>query len=183
MGASCVFVLWGVGVGSGSQREGPHGGVLGVPGRGGGGVKRSALQRKSPLKPSPETVREFQQRARRNSRPKGRAVSPASRAQRIKVKDRLCANCGNLGPCDPAHLTPRAHGGCDSDLCVIPLCRTCHRNFDEEFGERRYVDLEALLALPEFAAERAHMAEHLSLRKCIERLTGRRLVDGERIAA
>lgn len=95
------------------------------------------------------------------------AISPASREQRLKVKDAQCLNCGHPG-CDPAHLTSRAQGGCDSPLCVVPLCRSCHRGFDDGL-----IDLEPILALREHRLERGHMAEHLSLRQCIRRLNGR----------
>lgn len=129
--------------------------------------------KRSPLSADPEKVREFQQRARRNSTRKRRPVSPASPEQRARVRDRACVNCGG-GPCDPAHLASRAQGGCDSELCVVALCRECHRGLDERTGPQAHIDLEVVLALPEFAAERAHMAAHLSYRRCIQRLTGER---------
>lgn len=95
-------------------------------------------------------------------------ISPASFEQRLKVRHELCVNCGGLN-CDPAHLTSRAQGGCDSRLCVIPLCRNCHRAFDNGA-----LDLEPILALRQFAEERAHMAGHMSFQQCIQRLKGRR---------
>jgi hypothetical protein len=127
-------------------------------------VKRSAL------KSSPDKVREFTTRGRASSvrSLKHGPVSPASLAQRIKTRDRLCLHCGALG-CDPAHLTPRTSGGCSEPACVIPLCRTCHRDFDD--GR---IDLEPILALPQLSEERSHMAGHMSLRQCIQRLTGER---------
>lgn len=140
-------------------------------------MRSAPLLRRTALRADPKTTQEFVDRGRRNSKRKPRAVSPASPAQRAKVRDRLCVSCGSLGPCDPSHLTPRAHAGCDHPDCVVPLCRFCHRNFDEEEGERRTVDLEPVLALSDYAAERSHMASHMSLRRCIQRLTGRRLVD------
>ena len=90
----------------------------------------------------------------------------ASKEQRQKVKDSLCAYCG-FGPADPAHLASRAQGGCDSRDCVIPLCRRCHRWFDQGA-----LDLEPVSALPEFTVERAHMASHLTLEQCRRRLRG-----------
>lgn len=130
-------------------------------------MRKSALTRRAPLKTDPGKAREFADRARRNSRPKRGPVSPASPAQRDKVRDRCCANCG-AGNCDPAHLASRAQGGCDSPDCVLPLCRLCHRDFDDGC-----LDLEPVLALPEFAVERSHMAGHMSLSQCIKRLRGR----------
>ena len=99
-----------------------------------------------------------------------RGISPASDEQRQKVRDRGCVNCGQTTiRCDPAHLTPRSLGGCDDQDCVIPLCRSCHREFDEGM-----IDLEPVLALRQFAAERSHMAGHLTFRQCIHVLSGER---------
>ena len=56
---------------------------------------------------------------------KRRAVSPASKAQRAKVRDRPCIVCG-ASDCDPAHVVSRAQGGCDHPDCVVPLYRRCH---------------------------------------------------------
>ena len=117
-------------------------------------VRRAALRRSS----SP--------RKRDSAFLKPSRISPASPGQRAKVKGRVCVNCAG-GPCDPAHLASRAHGGCDHPDCVIPLCRRCHRDFDE--GR---VDLEPVLALRQFAAERSHMAFHLTFEQCRKRLRG-----------
>ena len=102
-------------------------------------------------------------------RAKRHPISPASLEQRIKVRDQACVNCGNHD-CDPAHLTSRAQGGCDSEDCCIPLCRNCHRAFDNGA-----LDLEPLIALPQFSKERSHMASHMSFARCIQRLRGKRL--------
>ena len=132
-------------------------------------MKRSALERRAPLVADPEKVSAFTQRGRvaavKNT--KRRPISEASPEQRRKVKGRICVNCGG-GPCDPAHLTARGVGGCDDAACVLPLCRTCHRSLDEGGG----IDLTPVLALPEFAAERSHMAGHMSFHACIRRLGG-----------
>ena len=100
-----------------------------------------------------------------------KAISPASPEQRRKVLDTLCVNCGFPG-CDPAHLTSRAQGGCDHPDCVVPLCRNCHRAFDNGA-----IDLEPILALREYRAEASHMASHNSLRACLRRLNGRHHYD------
>lgn len=92
----------------------------------------------------------------------------ASDAQRAKVFEMFCVNCGSTGKSDPAHLTARAQGGCDHPDCVLPLCRSCHRVFDE--GQ---LDLEPVLALSRYAGERAHMASHLTFQQCLRRLNGR----------
>jgi hypothetical protein len=89
----------------------------------------------------------------------------ASREQRAKVRNETCACCGIGTQCDPAHLTARSQGGCDHPDCVIALCRLCHRAFDE-----RGMSLESVIAMPRYAAERAHMAGHMSFARCIARL-------------
>lgn len=112
--------------------------------------RRKPLERKTALGTDPETDRAFQQRgressakslqdsARKSARDHGhrvRAISPASDAQRTLVAEiGWCIACGHdaldyLGV-DPAHIVPRSQGGCDSPLCVIPLCRRCHDRMD-----------------------------------------------------
>lgn len=63
-------------------------------------------------------------------RGKGFAASPA---QRSKVKDLECANCTTKTTIDPAHLIPRSllGDGQDEAMAVIPLCRACHRAYDQ----------------------------------------------------
>lgn len=124
--------------------------------------------KRSALRSDPETTRAFVNRGRRSSATsmKRGPISPASPEQREAVRGRVCVNCGSAG-CDPAHLTSRAQGGCDDALCVIALCRVCHPGFDE--GR---VDLSPVLALREFAAERSHMAGHMPLIQCLQRLSG-----------
>lgn len=139
-------------------------------------MKQSALQRRTPLTAKPESVQAFQNRARVNSKPKRRPVSPASPEQRDACRGALCAGCGATGPVDPAHLVPRSLGGCDDALCCLPLCRQCHVGLDRREGPQKDIDLAAVLALPEFAAHRAHMVSHRdwSFPRCLERLTGQR---------
>lgn len=95
-----------------------------------------------------------------------RASFAASSVQREKVRDLACVVCCHE-PSDPAHLTARAQGGCDDALCVLPLCRSCHEAFDHGF-----LDLESVLAMRQFAPERAHMASHLTFEQCRRRLRG-----------
>lgn len=134
------------------------------------------LERRAELRVDPEKVREFQRRGRKSaskSMGKPKPISPASDAQRRKVRGRICANCGAFGPCDPAHLTARSAGGCDHPDCVISLCRICHLGLDERTGPEAGIDLSPILALQEFRAERAHMALHMSMPRCLRRLTGK----------
>jgi hypothetical protein len=112
------------------------------------GLRRSApLRRKTPLRRTP--------------------VSPASGAQRDKVRELGCLVCGSR-PADPAHLVPRPLGGCDHPACVVPLCRAHHRRYDR--GE-----LDLLGALePRFRRELAHAVVHLGLLALLRRVTGTR---------
>lgn len=69
----------------------------------------------------------------------------------------------DLGPTDPAHITPRPHGGCDSEHCICPLPRRLHNLYDE--GK---LDLLPWLTLE----EQAHAASHLGLLGAVKRTTG-----------
>jgi hypothetical protein len=100
----------------------------------------------------------------------------ASKAQRDKVRLLPCVGCGHGADfpdetgVDPAHLWPRGKGGCDHPDCVIPLCRTCHRLFDQ--GE---LDLLPRLAGTEaWAKEQAHpiLAHGVSPVELVRRLSG-----------
>lgn len=82
------------------------------------------------------------------------SFTPASSAQREKVRFAACIACAAT-PATPAHLAPRAHGGCDHDLCVVPLCFHCHRAFDD--GR---LDLLPHLSGQGYRAELAHMQMH-----------------------
>lgn len=62
---------------------------------------------------------------------KRRPISPASTAQREKVKRTSCFVTGRTEGVDPAHVISRAHGGCDDESCVLPLWRPIHRAFDD----------------------------------------------------
>lgn len=166
-------------------------------------MKRSELKRKSELRGDPEKVRAFLERGRASSarslsQSRGRSsnkaggysrklsFTPASAAQRAKVKDAACAVCGREASAwlaiDAAHLCARARGGCDSELCVIPLCRAgdgsgCHRSLDD--GE-----LDALPHLVgRYGRELAHALEHYDgdLLGLLQRLTGKRFVEAGRM--
>jgi HNH endonuclease len=98
--------------------------------------RRKRLQRRAALRRSP--------------------FSPASRAQRDKVRAPACLVCG-ARLVDPAHLVPRSLGGCDDPDCVLPLCRSHHRMYDR--GE-----LDLLAALERrFRCELAHGLLHVGL--------------------
>jgi 5-methylcytosine-specific restriction endonuclease McrA len=116
-------------------------------------VKRTPLERRSPLK-------------------KGRGFA-ASEEQREKARwaDRECVVCGLDHPysaVDPAHVIPRSIGGCDHEDCVVPLCRSCHRAYDQE-------GLDVLPALEgRHRAELAHAVSHVGLIAALERITNTR---------
>ena len=111
-------------------------------------TRRARLKRVTPLKRVP--------------------CAPASAAQRAKVAGQQCLVCESDTRIDPAHLVPRSLGGCDDALCVIALCRSCHRRYDS--GR---LDLVAHLE-PDHRAEAAHAVEHLGLAKAVRRISGRR---------
>ena len=111
---------------------------------------------------------------------RSRGISPASPAQRRKVRNKPCVGCGlssgfSIGDgggvfvVDPAHLWDRSRGGCDDELCVVALCRDCHRAYD-----RHELDLLPKLIDRNCFAEMAHVIEahHVSPTQLLERLTG-----------
>jgi hypothetical protein len=96
-----------------------------------------------------------------------RALCQAAGEQRAKVAGRGCIAC-RARTADPAHLTARSRGGCDEADCVVPLCRRCHRAFDD--GR---LDLLGYLE-PGHRAELSHAVLHLGLIGTLERLTAER---------
>jgi hypothetical protein len=97
-------------------------------------------------------------------------AAAASPAQRAKVAGARCVVCGSVARVDPAHLVPRALGGCDDSACVVALCRVHHRAYDS--GE---LDLLPYLE-PTCRHEIAHAVVHLGLIGALRRLTRRRTV-------
>jgi hypothetical protein len=90
----------------------------------------------------------------------------ASDEQREKIVGRGCIVCQQTKGITPAHLTPRAQGGCDDPDCVVPLCWLHHRAYDT--GR-----LELLPYLePRWRTEVAHAVGHLGLIGAYRRLTG-----------
>jgi hypothetical protein len=98
--------------------------------------------------------------------------TPASVSQREAIHIRGSVVSGK-GPCDPAHLCPRALGGCGDPLCVVALTREEHRAFDD--GE---LDIQPYLIANGHWEEIAHMtsAHHMSPLAVLQRLTGVRWV-------
>ena len=107
-----------------------------------------------------------------------KGFTPASPEQREKCANTVCLACGRdreFAVIDPAHITPRAWGGCDHRDCTIPLCRSCHRRFDGH-GEPLSI-LEHLVA-NRMHVELAHALEHYNcdLVALLQRVTGERYV-------
>jgi hypothetical protein len=98
-----------------------------------------------------------------------RRAGAASEAQRAKIIGAACVVCGQTKGLTPAHLAPRAMGGCDHPACVVPMCWLHHRAHDT--GR-----LELLAHLePRWRTEIAHAVTHLGLIGAYRRLTGGRL--------
>lgn len=71
-------------------------------------------------------------RRRKTARPRSVVpfpLVPASEPQREKVAGLRCLVC-DKAPVDPAHIVPQRLGGCAHPLCVVGLCRSCHRAYD-----------------------------------------------------
>ena len=99
----------------------------------------------------------------------------ASEAQRAAVSGRVCLVCVDERRIDPAHLIPRSLGGCGDRLCVVPLCRRCHRAYDQ--GR---LDLLPYLE-PGWRAQLAHAVGHVGLIGALRRISyGRHLPAGSR---
>ena len=134
-------------------------------------MKRTPLRRgRGPRRRSPLARR---MRLRRTTPIARSSATPASPAQRAKVQGQRCLVCGVATRVDPAHLVPRSLGGCDAADCVVPLCRTHHRAYDQGA-----LDLVAHLE-PDWRREVAHAVGHLGLVRTLRCLSGRRSVGAE----
>jgi len=129
-------------------------------------MRRTPIRRGRPLRRGRPPARRTP--LRRTTALKRRPFAPASAAQRTKVKAARCLVCGSHTPIDPAHLIARSAGGCDDALCVVALCRSCHRRYDSGA-----LDLVAYLE-PDHRAEAAHAVAHVGLAGALRRISGRR---------
>ena len=121
-------------------------------------MKRTPMRRRTRLRAKKQL---------RRSKPLQRTASmAASEPQRTAVAGRTCIVCGTNNRIDPAHLIPRSLGGCGDRLCVIPLCRRCHRAYDR--GE---LDLVSYLE-PAWRAQLAHAVGHVGLTGTLRRVSG-----------
>lgn len=110
-----------------------------------------------------------------------RGISPASPAQRLKVRELACIVCGKdryEATVDPAHLVPRSllTEGQDDPLAIVPLCRLHHDEFD-----RASLDLLPYL-WPAYAAELGEAVRHFGILPTLRQVTGQRWVPVESAA-
>ena len=86
-------------------------------------MKRTPLRRRARLRSKKPPLQ--------RSKPLRRTPSmAATNAQRAAVAGRCCIVCGTEKRIDPAHLVPRALGGCGEAACCVPLSRLHHRAYD-----------------------------------------------------
>jgi hypothetical protein len=82
-------------------------------------------------------------------RPMYRAVKPVRNPEYTRFIKRLpCCNCLRTWNVDPAHTGAHGMGQKACDLKTIPLCRSCHIEFDSDprgFAERNKLDIPALI--------------------------------------
>ena len=126
------------------------------------GLKRSQMERKpSKLKQTP--------------------LGHCTPVQRARVKEHACIVCrSHFGECDPAHLIPRGHPKMTPDaaehpLAVIPLCRECHRAFDDGMDILSYLE-------PDWRESQAWAAGAVGLATAMRSITGEahlRVVSGD----
>lgn len=129
-------------------------------------MKRTPLERHTPLRQS-TPLKRTATKARRVT------FTPASKEQRAKVSERVSIVSAQT-PCDPCHLVPRSHGGCDHPDCVFPLTREEHRAFDDGT-----LDVLPYLIAHGMWVELAHAVavHHYDPIRLAERCTGVRFVE------
>ena len=122
-------------------------------------MKRTPLRRRAKLRAQKPLGR---------TRPLRRTTTMAATdRQRAAVAGRACIVCRSSRRVDPAHLIPRSLGGCGDALCVVPLCRSCHRDYDQ--GR---LDLLPHLESA-WRAQVAHAVGHVGLIGALRRISGR----------
>jgi hypothetical protein len=120
-------------------------------------MKRTSLRRRTQLR-TRTTLR------RRTPIRKAPSLA-ATDSQRAAVAGWTCIACGSDRQIDPVHLIPRSLGGCGDPMCVVPLCRSCHRAYDT--GR---LDLLPYLE-PSWRTQLAHAVGHVGLIGALRRLT------------
>jgi hypothetical protein len=105
------------------------------------------------------------------AKPRRKAISEASHAQRAATRDRACVVCDQgAGACHPAHIIPRGvtSVGQDDPRAVVPLCAVHHRLYDEG-GLSILEFLE-----PHYRVELAFAVERVGLLSTLRRVTNER---------
>ena len=121
-------------------------------------MKRTPMRRRARLRAKKQL---------RRTKPLQRTASmAASERQRAAVAGRRCIVCGAEARIDPAHLIPKSLGGCGDPLCVVPLCRRCHRAYDT--GQ---LDMLPYLE-PGWRAQLSHAVGHVGLLGAMRRIGG-----------
>jgi hypothetical protein len=124
------------------------------------------LERKSELKRHAEPA----DGAPRKSFDRPRPISPASPAQRERIRGRVCCVTDCFAEfVHPAHLIDRSLGGDDDPRAVVPLCPPHHREYDDD----KTLDLLPHLE-PHFRVELAYAVELVGLVTALERITNDR---------
>lgn len=85
----------------------------------------------SDFKPYPKE----EQLSRGPMRQKRKKASKGAWERIAEHKQGPCRCCGGAPPNELHHTVPRAQGGGDTEDCVVPLCRDCHRRvtrYDKE---------------------------------------------------
>jgi hypothetical protein len=136
-------------------------------------MKRSRL---SPGAKSLQRGSTFESRGNGPTRRARSTFTPASRPQRAKVRFAACVVCAST-PVDPAHLIDRSMGAGDEPEAVIPLCRLCHRAYDDG----RLSVLEHLE--PNYRDELAHAVHLVGLIAALQRITNERWAPEQEEAA
>jgi hypothetical protein len=131
-------------------------------------ARRVPLRRRTPLERGAKT-RLRPSALAQAATPIARRAMAASQAQRAKLIGDACVVCARTNGLTPAHLAPRALGGCAHPDCVVPMCWAHHRAYDT--GR---LDLLPYLE-PRWRTEIAHAVAHLGLIGAYRRLTGGRL--------
>ncbi len=130
-------------------------------------MKRSELQRKTPLRPGDAP------RLKRSSGPRRKTpLGHCTPEQKARVAEQVCIVCGGyFNACQPAHVVPRGHPkmspvAADDVRAVVPLCDEDHRLFDR--GE---IDLTPYLE-PAWRDSQEWAAGAVGLASALRSITG-----------
>ena len=132
-------------------------------------MRRGPLARHTALRAGSKRLqRRVPPRVQQQPKRRGQGISPASAAQRAKVRGKRCVVCERRDQITPMHLVDRSLGGCSEPQCVVPGCWECHRLY-----ENGQLDLLPFLE-PQWRTEQSHAVLHLGVGRAYRKLTGRR---------